>query len=68
MATPRLSKQERDWRAQDDARTLITAEAIKTDTTRRKAAISAAKQIIKEKEKEVKAVRKIIKPTTKRRK
>lgn len=60
---PKLTVEDKKWRAQDDARTLMYAEAIKNDPTRRRAAITAAKQIVKEKEKEVKAVKKIIGPT-----
>lgn len=61
----RLTAQDKKWRAESDANTLINAEAIKADASRKRAAIAAAKQIIKDKEKEVKAVRKIIKPIRK---
>ena len=62
----KLTIQEKKWRAEDDARTLISAEAIKADAGRKRAALTAAKQIVREKEKEVKAVKKIIKPVRKR--
>jgi len=61
--TPRMTAEDKKWRADSDARTLMEAEAIKSDATRKRAAINAAKQIIKEKVKEVKAVQKLIKPT-----
>jgi len=66
--TPKLTAEDKRWRAQVDARTLISAETIKGDSARNRAAIGAAKQIVKEKEKEVKAVKKIIKSTVKKRK
>ena len=62
---PKLTAEDKRWRADSDARTLMEAEAIKGDGTRKRAAISAAKQIVKEKIKEVKAVQKLIKPTRK---
>jgi len=62
---PKLTAEDKKWRAESDARTLIEAESIKGDSARRRAAITAAKTIVKEKEKEVKAVKKIIKPTRK---
>ena len=62
---PRLTAEDKKWRADSDARTLMEAEAIKGDATRKRAAMGAAKQIVKEKMKEVKAVQKLIKPTRK---
>jgi len=61
----KLTAEDKRWRAESDARTLIEAESIKNDSARKRAAITAAKTIIKEKEKEVKAVKKIIQPTRK---
>jgi len=52
---------EKKWRAESDARALIEAEAIKQDSTRMKAAKTAAKRMASEKEKEVKAAKKIAK-------
>lgn len=56
-----MNKQEKEWQAQEDARTLARAEEIKNDSSRKKAAIKEARKIVKEKEKEVKAIKKIAK-------
>ena len=61
----KLTAEDKRWRAESDARTLMEAETIKGDATRKRAAIGAAKQMVKEKVKEVKAVQKLIKPTRK---
>lgn len=43
-----MTKQEKEWRAQDDARTLATAEVVKNDPTRLTAAKVAAKRMAEE--------------------
>lgn len=50
MATTKaqMTKQEKDWRAQDDARTLADSEVIKQDTIRLKDAKVAAKRMAEE--------------------
>lgn len=46
MATRRISAQEREWRAQDDLRTLTQAQAIQSDKSRLAAVQKhAAKQV-----------------------
>jgi hypothetical protein len=56
--TPRLSQQEREWRAQDDLRTLQAADAIRTDRSRMSAAATHA-------QKQVAALSRIAKPAAK---
>lgn len=56
-----VSTQDKKWMAQDDARILIQAEAIKTDSKRFRPAIKELKQIAKDKAKEAAAAAKIAK-------
>lgn len=49
--TPKISAEEKKWRAQDDARTLMSAEGIKSDSGRLKAAAAEARRIATEAEK-----------------
>ena len=42
---PTLSKDEKRWRAEDDARTMAHYEEIMADSARKKAAIGAAKSM-----------------------
>lgn len=53
---------EEDWSAECDARTLIDAEAIKVDSARLKKAQGAAKKMVKEKQDEATAAKKIASP------
>ena len=62
----RIAKADMEWRAQDDARTLMYAEEVKADKSRLSRAKKAALKIAKEKEREVKAIRKIAKPVPKK--
>lgn len=48
MKQPSLSKQDLAWRAQDDAHALASAEAIKNDPKRHKAAATAAQKMAKD--------------------
>ncbi len=48
---------EKDWRAQDDARVIAQAAAIKKDPARLKAAATAAKSMIEEKTQELRGLR-----------
>ena len=43
-----MTRQEREWRAQDDARTLATAEVVRNDPNRLSAAKVAAKRMAEE--------------------
>jgi len=54
-----LSPSDKKWRAQDDARTLATAEEIKMDSARLNLAQSAAKTMAEEEAKRAQAMRKI---------
>lgn len=55
----RMTKDEKDWRARDDAYTLINAEAIMSDTARKKLALQKVQSIADEREKEAKAAKKV---------
>ena len=57
----KMTKEERKWRAKDDAYVLVQAESIKADKTRRESAMREVKNMVKEKEKEVKAIKKVAK-------
>jgi len=57
----KLTAQDKYWMAQDDARTLINAEAIQADKSRRSAAIKEVKNIAKEKKKEMVAAERVAK-------
>ena len=65
MATS-LTKEDKRWRAQNDARTLAEAETILGDKNRRSAAASEAKKMAKEVVKQVKTLNKIAKKSKKR--
>ena len=54
-----MTAQDKKWRAEEDARTLISAEAIQVDSKRKKAAISAAKVMAKEAQDRAKAAMKV---------
>ena len=60
---PKLSKEDRAWRARDDAYTLIQAEAIAGDKSSRASANKAIKEVAKQKEQEVKAAKKALSKT-----
>ena len=55
----RMTKQEKEWQAESDAHTLITAEAILADSVRKKLALQKVMSIAKEKENEAKAAKKV---------
>lgn len=55
-ATAAMKAQERDWRAESDARTLAEAKVIMGDKTRHKLAQQKAKSMADEKMKEAKAM------------
>jgi len=57
----KMTNQDRDWEALDDAYTLTKAEEINSDTPRKKRAISKVKQMVKDKEKEVASYKKVAK-------
>lgn len=42
-----MAKEEREWRAEDDLRTLIAAEKIKADPARLKAAMAKKRELSK---------------------
>lgn len=56
-----MTKQEKEWMAEDDMRTLARAEEIKSDRQRLSRAKQAGTRIVKEKEKEVDAIQKVSK-------
>jgi hypothetical protein len=66
----KMTKQEKEWRAESDAHTLITAEAIMSDSVRKKLALQKVKTIADEREKEAKAAKRVAnkKRTTRKRK
>lgn len=66
MERAKMTKEDKKWRAQCDARTLADAEAIKTDKARLKLAQMKAKEMAKEAEVKAKAMKKIAKPAKKR--
>ena len=55
----KLTADDKKWRAESDARTLMEAEEIVADKTRKVAAIKETKEIIKKAEKTVKTAKKI---------
>lgn len=59
VSTPRVSAQDRMWRAQDDARILAQAEEVKKDSTRLKAARAQAKKMAREQEISLNSIKKI---------
>ena len=61
MAQVSLTKEDKKWRAKDDSWTLMRAEEIKMDKQRLKLAQQEALNMVKEKEAEVKAIKKIAK-------
>lgn len=63
---PKLSAEEKKWRAKDDAYTLIQAGAIQSDKSRMNSALKEVKAIAVQKEKEAKAAKKIVKAPKKR--
>jgi len=60
--------QEKRWQAEDDARTLMQAEAIRIDASRKKAATAQIKKLVIEKEKEAKAVKAVASKLTPKKK
>jgi len=63
MTTKAQAVQEKEWRGRDDAYTLATAEQIKADPTRMKAAATQAKKMAAEKAKELSSMSKIANST-----
>lgn len=59
LATPRVSAQEKIWRAQDDARILAQAEDVKKDSKRLNAARAQAKKMAKDQEISLNSIKKI---------
>lgn len=55
----RMSKEEKEWMAEDDARTLMRAEEIKGDSSRKSAAIKKVNDIISQAEKTVKTAKNV---------
>lgn len=51
MATTKMSAEEKKWRAESDARTLVEYQKIMEDSKRRAAAMNAAKSMAAELEK-----------------
>lgn len=57
---PTLSKDETQWRAEDDARTMAHYEEIMSDPTRKKAAVEAAKSLASDLNKCANAMNKVV--------
>lgn len=55
----KLSADEKAWQTESDARTLAEAEAIKADSSRKKAAATAAKAMAEKEAVEARAMKKI---------
>lgn len=56
---PRKSADDLKFEAEDDARTLAQAEAVRSDAMRLRRAAKAARRLLKEKEAEVRRMRKV---------
>jgi len=54
-----MTKQEKEWQAKDDARTLATAEVVKNDSARLSAAKVAARVMAEEEKEEAKAMTRV---------
>lgn len=65
MASIKMSKEEMEWRAESDARTLAEAKAIRKDKVRMKRAVGAAKKMVTEESGRLSALRSISKTTIK---
>ena len=65
---PRMTAQEKKWRAEEDARTLAEAESVRRDPTRMRAATMVAKTMADEQNKRAASLRKVagMKPLKKR--
>ena len=59
MSQPTLTAQDREWRAQDDARTLSNAKQIMADGERLSAAQDAARIMAEREEEEARAMRSV---------
>uniref|UniRef100_A0A6M3K027 Uncharacterized protein n=1 Tax=viral metagenome TaxID=1070528 RepID=A0A6M3K027_9ZZZZ len=59
----KMTAEDKKWRARDDAYTLIAAESIQLDKTRKNAAMKEVNRIALEKAKEAAAAMKVAKPT-----
>ena len=57
----KLTKQEKEWRAESDAHALAEAKSIMGDPTRLKAAAHAAKKMVAEKEQIVRSLKQVAK-------
>ena len=66
MVTQRLTAEEKKWRAENDAYTLLQVTEIEMDKTRFNAAKKKVKEIIVKKEKELKAAKKVVNVTKKK--
>lgn len=54
-----VTKQEEQWQAESDARTIMEAEAIKADEKRFNKAVAAAKKMKDEEEEKIKALKQL---------
>lgn len=61
LTYPKMSEKEKDWRAEDDARTLSNAEAIKADPERMERASKAAKRMLEEEKARTEGLQKVAK-------
>ncbi len=56
-----MTKQEKQWQAEMDARTLVDAEKVRTEKIRLNAALKEITRMNKVKEKEIKVAKKVVK-------
>ena len=56
MAQPKLTAEDKKWRAERDARTLIEASIVEADPTRKKLAAGEMKKIAEETKEKAKAI------------
>jgi hypothetical protein len=61
MAKKAMPTEERDWRAESDAETLINAAEIEKDSARKKLAVAKARKMAADAEKRAKAARQVAK-------
>ena len=59
MAKPAVTKEEKRWQAEADARTLAEARVIMSDPARMKAAANVAKNLVAEKTAELKGLKQV---------
>jgi len=59
MSAGTITKREKEWRAENDAYTMIEAATIESDAARKRAALSKIKEIAKEREQAAKVAKRV---------